>query len=113
MLWNWMVVIYAPPDPKTYKRVQVSSGQLVLEIYPRHPGMAPFLQNRAVIDGTWAFPLETGMCQPTKKNALHPSEHSDVPILVPNLQEGHLIQSLRNKSRFYTAAGLLFPLVQP
>lgn len=27
---------------------------------------APFLQNRAVIDGIWAS-LETGVCQPTKK----------------------------------------------
>lgn len=30
------------PRSHTCKRVQVASGQLVLEIHPRHPGMAPF-----------------------------------------------------------------------
>lgn len=95
----------------TCKRVQVASGQLVLEIHPRYPGMAPFLQNRAVIDGTWASPLETGVCQPRKKNALHPSEHSDIPVLVPNLQEGHLIQSLSTQVQIFCWS--LFPRVQP
>lgn len=41
------------PQSHTCKRVQVASGQLVLEIHPRHPGMVPFLQDRAVV-GTWA-----------------------------------------------------------
>lgn len=44
-----------------------------------------------------------------EKNALHPSEHSYIPVLVPNLQEGHLIQSLSNKSRFSAAAASSFP----
>lgn len=44
---------------------------------------------------------------------MYSSEHSDIPVLVPNLQEGHAIPSLSNKSRVSAATGLLFPLVQP
>lgn len=43
------------------------AGQLVLEICPRHPGMAPLIQDRAVTDGTCISPLEIGVLQPRKK----------------------------------------------
>ena len=76
LLWIWMVVNYAPPAPPGPKAIlggvcalvqEGRAGQLVLKICPRHPGSAPPFQDRAVVDGTCASPLETGVLWPRKK----------------------------------------------
>lgn len=81
----------APPGPKAIPggvcalMQEGRAGQLVLEIRPRHPRTAPLLRDRAVVDGTCASPLETGVLQPRKKmpcilQSVQTAESSCLPL---------------------------------